>query len=375
MHVYETTDPTVGVVLRTFASVFPSVSIWQPAMGDLILIGSRQPLRVDLDATARRFAEPAVQSDLARVGLLTLPTILAREIIPQQNGLYTIPTDVPLHSDMVPQLEYMAQRGFFLKSIADRWRQFREDTSHRASTLLGTYLKSQPLNPADFAAFVRDYQEHQIPEPNVFRSLLLAWQGDATQPAFPLDLWSIASEHMTTAELRVLRMAPFSAAMLAEAGSNPKPLRAYASDLMESYRAQRSVFYLPPTAELERVLQRLADTDRPRRRLYLLYLAELAWDRGEDERCFELGQRAFDPDTAREGPVDFSTDAAAPCAVLYRMIETLYNQRRLDEAWALCQQANAGGYVSRSLVLFPMLSMSYRKVEAAESLAPPLRTP
>src|SRR5262249_53985319 len=80
MHTYETTDETLSLVLRTFLSVFPYASIWQPAVGDLILVGSARPLHVDLEATSRRFAEPAVRSDLARVGLDSLVTVLAREI-------------------------------------------------------------------------------------------------------------------------------------------------------------------------------------------------------------------------------------------------------------------------------------------------------
>jgi len=104
MHVYETTDETVSMVLRTFLSVFPYTSVWQPALGDLILIGAPEPLRVDLEATRERFAQPAIREDLARASLLTLSTILSREIVCQQNGLFMVSPDGLVHSDFLPKL-------------------------------------------------------------------------------------------------------------------------------------------------------------------------------------------------------------------------------------------------------------------------------
>src|SRR5207244_517408 len=106
----------------------------------------------------------------------------------------------------------------------------------------------------DFIAFVRDFQEHRIPEAPLFRSLLQAWQSTSTRPAFPLDLWAAASERVAPAEVRALNFAPLRESMMEDAGKNPAPLRVYSSDLMETYRAQRSVFYLPPTKDLESVL-------------------------------------------------------------------------------------------------------------------------
>ena len=57
-------DETLQLVLRTFSSVFPYMSVWQPAFGDLILIGSRAPITPDFEVMEKRFAEPAVKSDL-----------------------------------------------------------------------------------------------------------------------------------------------------------------------------------------------------------------------------------------------------------------------------------------------------------------------
>jgi spermidine synthase len=364
MHVYETTDETVNMVLRTFLSVFPYLSIWQPTAGDLILIGARQPQRPDLELMRERFAEHAVRSDFARVGLLNLPTVLAREIVPQEDGFFLVPTEGPVQSDFFPQLEYLAQRGFFLNRVANGWRQARQDFSPRAGTLLGIYLRKHPLTEGDFRAFVTDHQQHGWPESLLFRSLLLRWQAASNGLAFPVSLWATASENIPAAELRALRLAPLRPSIVQEAATNPESLRVYAWDLMETYRAQRSIFYLPPSAELESVLQRLIETDSPHQRLYRLHLAELAWDRGDDARCLELGQSGLDPDLAK-GVIDFSQDPSAPRAVIYRMAETLWRASRPKEAWEVCQAARASGYLDGSDALFPVLEVTYRRIEAA----------
>jgi hypothetical protein len=50
--------------------VFPEILIFHPPeTGDTILVASRQPLVLDLAALERRWEEPAVRADLARVGL------------------------------------------------------------------------------------------------------------------------------------------------------------------------------------------------------------------------------------------------------------------------------------------------------------------
>jgi hypothetical protein len=163
--------------------------------------------------------------------------------------------------------------------------------------------------------------------------------------------------------LRALRLAPLREAMIEEAATNPEPLRLHAADLMESYRSQRSIFHLPPTADLEVILERLIETDPAYQRLYRLHLAELAWDRGDDARCLELGESAFDPDIARAGPIDFSRDPQAPLAVLYRMIESFWRTGRVPQAWQLAEQARAGGHLARAHDLFPLLEVTYRKVQ------------
>jgi hypothetical protein len=206
-----------------------------------------------------------------------------------------------------------------------------------------------------------------MPEPHLLRTFLLLRQGDATRPAFPVDHWPAAQDASAAAEARIAKFAKMREAIFEDANSNPQPLRLYGYDLMETYRAQRSVFYLPSTVELEQVLKRLLEADPQLQRIYKLYQAELAWDRGDDTQCLELGTVAFDPDPAKGGPVDFSRDPRAPRAVLYRMIETLWRTGHVREAGLLCKQAETGGYLADGGALFPLLEVTYRRVQASGS--------
>jgi spermine/spermidine synthase len=62
----ETTE--LRMLVRAFVDVFPYASVWDcthPA--EWLLIGSRKPLRLDLDVLAARMAEPEIARDLARI--------------------------------------------------------------------------------------------------------------------------------------------------------------------------------------------------------------------------------------------------------------------------------------------------------------------
>ena len=78
------------------------------------------------------------------------------------------------------------------------------------------------------------------------------------------------------------------------------------------------------------------------------------------------GQAAFDPDTARSGPIQFALDPAAPEIVLARMIESLLRAGKLDQAWELSEQARAGGYIDFTRI-DSLLAMTYRKAAFARS--------
>ncbi|MBI4660320.1 MAG: fused MFS/spermidine synthase [Verrucomicrobia bacterium] len=360
VQIYETSDEALNMVLGTFASVFPYFSIWHPAVSDLVLVGSGRPPKVDLEASVKRFEHPSVKSDLARIEMRRFPVFLAGEVVSVENGLFVPPADVTLHSDLYPALEYVAQKAFFVGRANMRWRDFDENYSARPRTLLGQYLQKHPLTEADFKALGSFYMEYRLPEPDLFRSMVVRWQREKPEATLPMELMAQASDQILTAELEALRVAPMRDHLLKHAESDPEPLRMYASYLLQTYRAHRSVFHLPPSDDLQVLLQRLIETDPKNQRVYKLHLAELAWDRNDEAACFSLGQSAFDPDITKGGRISFSADPKAPRIVLSRMAESLWRAGKFAEAWTLCQEAKNNRYLGS----YPLLDMTCRKVEA-----------
>jgi spermidine synthase len=366
VQVYETSDDALQTVLATYTSVFPYLSVWQGSIGDLILVGSLRPFRVDMKALEKRFHEPSVKSDMERFDLFRLPVFLALEIISPANAFFVPEPAVPQHSDFYPTLEYVAQRAFFVQGGAGLYRVFDENYSTRPTTMLGQYLNKRPFTETDFKAFALFFTTHRLPEGSLFRSLLDRWQKDFPLATTPIELSAKLADPRPIAELEALQMGAIGDLMFKNAEQEPELLQLYAKFLMQTYRAHRSVFFTPPTAELEAALKRLIEADKKNQRIHKLRLAELAWDRGDDAACLQLGQSAFDPDTTAGGTINFELDPKAPARVLTLMVESLWRAGKANEAWELCQDAKKNGYAGKKTKhRDPLLEMTCRKVEVA----------
>ncbi len=363
VQVYETNDETLRLVLRTFTSVFPFVSVWRPAVSDLALVGSMQPIEPDMAAMQRRFAEPSVQADLKRIDTDRMITFLSRELVSAQNGAFMVAQDGPVHSDYFPELEYRAQEAFFVRQAANEWVRFDENFSTRPSTMLGKWLPTHALTEADLKGIVRFQMAYRVPDDDLLSTILHRWRRDFPGSTLPLELSSKLSEHGSPAELEVQRHRGMKDQLVRQAGNDPQPLRLYAGYLLKSYRTQRSVFFTPDTQEIDEVLGVLLEKDSRHHQVYKFYQAELAWDRGDDGRCISLALEAMKPETAGNSKPDLSVDTAAPIPVLSRVIESLWRAQRYADAADICRYAISNGYAARNVVL----AAQCRKVQAVLS--------
>jgi len=362
---YESDDDTLQIVLKTFSLSFPFVSVWEISSGDLMLLGSNEPLPVDFTILQQRMSQPRVKADLERIDLFRLPVLLALQTISPENAAFITTPSVAAHSDFYPVLEYAAQRAFFVRGETAISLLFAENGSPRPGTLLGRYLQSHKLAEKDFKAFALFQGTHRIFHPALYRSMLKGWQSSFPQSTDPLELSAKAQDRGTPEELEVARLAAKRDVIFQDAAKNPELLRLYAHFLSQTYSAQRSAFYLPPATELESALQRLIETDPPNQRIYKLRLAGLAWDRQDDETCLRLAHSGFDPDVKAGGPLNFSLDPKAPPRILARIIDIYLRRGDAGTAWSLCQQARAGGFVATPAASNdPVLEMTFRKVEA-----------
>jgi hypothetical protein len=70
VHAYHLGSGDLRGLLRTVLDVFPQAGLWVEPHGDLLLLTTDGPLRIDLDAWGRHLADPRVAADLARSGTI-----------------------------------------------------------------------------------------------------------------------------------------------------------------------------------------------------------------------------------------------------------------------------------------------------------------
>lgn len=364
VQLYEFSDTGLETVVATFSQVFPHVSIWHTDAADILLIGTVEPRSSDLAAFAARLDEPSVKADLERIKLTNMPLLLSHELISSAHGALLPPIETRIHSDYYPTLEYLAQRDFFVRHGATRFRQIDENFSRRPTTLLGDYLRANALTWADFEAFANTYLESGKPFLDIITSVLLRWQQQFPEAWEPLEVASRFVFVNAPGELDVLRLAPLRDGLIDRARVKPDLLRQYGLALMRTYSEQRSAFYAPPTEELTAILDRLIELDPDNQRVYQVYLAELAWDRGDDDLCLDYGRRAMTADLPR-GSAKFKLDPVAPLRVVARLADVMRRRGELVQAAELCETAVRGGYLTDSARAGALIfEVTQRRVQA-----------
>jgi spermidine synthase len=78
LQLYGMTESSLETLIRTFQSVFPHFLVFQPAPGDLLLVGGVEAVRVTVPRIRERLELAAVAADLARVGVRDIFDLLAR---------------------------------------------------------------------------------------------------------------------------------------------------------------------------------------------------------------------------------------------------------------------------------------------------------
>ena len=79
IHIYNLDPELLRSVITTFQLVFPNVYVFHPlSKTDLILVGSEEPINLDVARMGAAWMVPAVQQDLARLGFTRLSDVLAQ---------------------------------------------------------------------------------------------------------------------------------------------------------------------------------------------------------------------------------------------------------------------------------------------------------
>jgi spermidine synthase len=127
-HYYNLDPADVKVEIKTFLSVFPQASLWLvPPVGpedgtknlgaDLLLVGSREPQRLDWARLGRAFADPALGADLRAMRVADGPAALAATWVMGRAEMErwvedreAFPSGTPLNTDDQPYIEFVAPR-------------------------------------------------------------------------------------------------------------------------------------------------------------------------------------------------------------------------------------------------------------------------
>jgi hypothetical protein len=137
-HVYESDADVVALVLRTYAEVFPHVSVWFALGSDLLLIGFDDSERaLDIAALEERFAQPDFTAGFARVGISSFPQFLAHELIPL-GTLHASSLEGDIQTLRDPILSYRAAKAFFLGNRS--WLPPLTSVAHRDIALRNSLL-------------------------------------------------------------------------------------------------------------------------------------------------------------------------------------------------------------------------------------------
>jgi hypothetical protein len=117
-HVYEADSKVVNLILRTYAAVFPRISIWYMNGPDLLVLGmDRSDRALDVSALEARFRQPDFAAAFGRVGIDRFPQLLAHELIPL-GTLHAEELEGPIHTVRRPILSDLAARAFFVGDMA-----------------------------------------------------------------------------------------------------------------------------------------------------------------------------------------------------------------------------------------------------------------
>jgi spermidine synthase len=111
MQTYAMAPEDLRMVYRTFAEVFPDVSLWEVNESDMLLIGTARPQHLRYaDIRAALAGRPVARQDLLDLGFPDVYSLLAMYLMPKAT-LLQMTDQAKINLDDVPRLEFSAPRN------------------------------------------------------------------------------------------------------------------------------------------------------------------------------------------------------------------------------------------------------------------------
>ncbi|SAK46148.1 spermidine synthase [Caballeronia catudaia] len=106
-------------LIQSFLQVFPQAALWTTEFHEMMLVGSMQPMPLDVPRLRERFAHPEVARALREVGIAS-PEAFAATWVADRSALAYYAEDAPPVTDDDPRIEYApwVRRGDFAATLA-----------------------------------------------------------------------------------------------------------------------------------------------------------------------------------------------------------------------------------------------------------------
>jgi spermidine synthase len=125
LQAYSLFPEDLKMVVKTFRTVFPHVTIWNTLPGDLLLIGSRVPLTLDYRQLLSRYnATPGIREDMAGLGLQS-PLAVVADFVLSEEDTARFSQHAWINTDDLPLLEFSAPESLYADTVDLNLRMIR----------------------------------------------------------------------------------------------------------------------------------------------------------------------------------------------------------------------------------------------------------
>lgn len=321
LHLYEINQQAVDTIIATFTGTFRYTTIWLGSDGDLLLIGGTQPGEANLEKLLSRLRQPRVRASLARCDITRPVCLLAHQLISEDYSAYAYDKETLVHSDLYPVLEPLAQKGMFSGGNTVAIFDFDERRTLHPNSLFRQYQSKYALGRDDWAALIAHNKYETLFAPQLLRSIAKEWSLSSPDDPEPIMLVTMSKDERKPTLSDVAVMSRYLKQIVEDPQRNIQWTIRYTQSVMQNHRYLRSVFHNPDPTSLITLMENLVEKFPNEAHIYITYLAELAWDAGEQDRFLKLSEDLFIQQNGSISLHSFPEGEQSPTIVLLRLIE------------------------------------------------------
>jgi hypothetical protein len=285
VHLYEMDDDTFKIIVKTFCSVFPEVTLWSLGGNDALLLGARCEMEPDFAASEKAMASPDVRFDLARFRLHDLFTLLSLQIASSPDIQNSVHGESLVNRDYFPLLEYRAPRALYTTSFVGAYMENLDErrfSLDKYDLLLRPYLRDRGIS-SDNLLNLLIFLKGDLGRYNRYLSLPVIDRLHRQMPDDGMLNLAYTSSGIPSLRENIRNMAK----RIREGDKDPELPDLYASSLIRRYSLLRS-FFTPEifheTLSGLRLCARLSEHDKAK---FYNFMAEICRDDRDYEKAIE----------------------------------------------------------------------------------------